>query len=31
MDIGFRTPRLAKQFAAGRKLQALHGERRARL
>ena len=31
MDLSFRTPKLDKQFREGRKLQALHGERRARL
>lgn len=31
MDIAFRTSKLEKEFREGRKLQAVHGERRARL
>jgi proteic killer suppression protein len=31
MEIGFRNAKLAKQFQQGRKLTALHGDRRARL
>ncbi|HYN77201.1 MAG TPA: killer suppression protein [Lamprocystis sp. (in: g-proteobacteria)] len=31
MDIAFRTVKLEKEFREGRRLQAVHGERRARL
>lgn len=31
MEISFRTTKLKKEFCEGRKLQAIHGERRARL
>jgi plasmid maintenance system killer protein len=31
MEIAFRTTKLEKEFREGRKLQAIHGERRARL